>query len=109
MKRSKFWLLLFAAFIIPALFAVVAFGACGVGHGDCTLVILFPLLFPFALLFSEAFPNAFGILLLLTLAQFPSYVAVLAKFYGGVRYRLARNVILAAHVSAVVLAFLFWL
>jgi hypothetical protein len=108
MKRSNFWLLLILSFVVPAIYAVAAFAACGVGHGNCTLMILFPVLFPFALLFSQAFPNSFGILLILALAQFPLYVIALAASRRGGRYHLVRNLLITAHGVAVILAFISW-
>ena len=108
MKRSNFWLCLILSFVAPAIYAAAAFAACGVGHGDCRLLILFPVLFPFALLFSQAFPNSFGIILILALTQFPLYVIALAASRRGGRYHLVRNLLIAAHGVAVVLAFMFW-
>jgi hypothetical protein len=108
MKRLSFWLLLILSFVAPPIYAVAAFAACGVGHGNCTLMILFPVLFPFALLFSQAFPNSFGILLILALAQFPLYVIALAASRRRGQYHLVRNLLIAAHGVAVVLAFMSW-
>ena len=108
MKRLNFWLLLILSFVAPAIYAAAAFAACGVGHGNCTLMILFPVLFPFALLFSQAFPNSFSIILVLALAQFPLYVIALAGSWRGGRYHLVRNLLITAHVVAVVLAFISW-
>ena len=81
---------------------------CGVGHGDCRLLIAFPVLFPYATLFSTVFPYNVGILLILALAQFPLYVLALTRLRGTPRYGLVRNLILIAHGLAVVLAFIVW-
>jgi hypothetical protein len=108
MNRSSLWLWLVFSFVAPALYVALAFAACGVGHGNCTLMILFPFLLPFALLVSEAFPNSIGIILTLVLAQFPLYVIALAVSRHRGRYRLVRNLLIAAHGVAVVLALVFW-
>lgn len=108
MKRLNFWPWLILSFVAPMLYAAAAFAACGVGHGDCTLMILFPVLFPFAWLFSQAFPNSFGILLIPALAQFPLYVIALAASRRGERYYPVRYLLIAAHGVAVVMAFITW-
>lgn len=108
MKQLYFWPLLILSFVAPFIYLAAAFAACGVGHGNCALMILFPALFPFALLFSQAFPDSFSILLILALAQFPLYVIALAASRRGERYRLVRNLLIAAHGVAVVLAFMSW-
>lgn len=108
MKRLNFWPWLILSFVAPASYVAAAFAACGVGHGDCTLLIFFPVLLPFACLFSQAFPNSFSIILILALAQFPLYVIALAVSRRGARYHLVRNLLVAAHGMAVVLAYMSW-
>ena len=108
MRRSGIWFWLAISLIVPFLFLAVTFAMCGVGHGDCRLLIAFPVLFPYATLFSTAFPNQMGILLVLALGQFPLYVLALARLRGTPRYGLVRNLILAAHALTVVVAFIVW-
>ncbi len=108
MKRSGQWLWLTLSFIVPAVYVAVAFAACGIGHGDCTLMVFFPALFPYALLFSQAFPNNIAVILLLALGQFPLYVIAWAMTERGKRHPLARILLIGAHVAAVVLAFISW-
>ena len=108
MKQLSFWLWLILSIVAPVLYAGAAFAACGVGHGDCTLMVLAPVLFPFAILFSQAFPNSIVAILILSLAQFPLYVITLAASRRSGRQRLVRNLLIAAHAAAVALAFSFW-
>jgi hypothetical protein len=108
MNRPSLYLWLTLSLVAPAVYVAAAFAACGVGHGDCRLMILFPLLFPFALLFSEAFPSSIGVILTLALAQFPLYVMALDASRRAGRHRLVRNLLVAAHGVAVLLAFVFW-
>jgi hypothetical protein len=108
MNRSSLWLWLILALVAPALYVAAAFAACGVGHGDCTLMVLFPILLPFALLFSVAFPNSAGVILTLALAQFPLYVIALAASRLRGRYGLVSILLVATHGAAVLLAFVFW-
>ena len=108
MKRSGLWGWLAISIIVPFVFVAVTFAMCGVGHGDCRLLIVFPVLFPYATLFSTVFPYYVSILLILALGQFPLYVLALARLRGTPRYGLVRNLILAAHALAVVIAFIVW-
>ena len=106
MKRSSLWLWLAISLGAPALYVAVAFAACGIGHGDCSLMSFFPALFPYALLFSQAFPNDIAVILLLALGQFPLYVIAWATPVGGKRHPLVRILLIGAHVAAAVLAFI---
>jgi hypothetical protein len=108
MKPSGLWSWLAISIIVPLVFLSVTFALCGVGHGDCRLLIVFPVLFPYATLFSTVFPYNVGILLILALGQFPLYVLAFARLRGTRRQSLVRNLILAAHALAVVIAFIVW-
>lgn len=108
MNHLRLWLWLALSLVAPALYVAAAFVACGVGHGDCTLMVFFPVLLPFALLFSEAFPNSIAIIIALALAQFPLYVIALAASRRRGRHRLVLSLLVAAHAAAAALAFAFW-
>jgi hypothetical protein len=107
-KGSGLWIWLAISIIVPVLFVGVTFAMCGVGHGDCRLLIVFPVLFPYATLLSVMFPYNVGLLLILALVQFPMYVLACGQSRGTPRHGLVRTLILISHGFAVVLAFMLW-
>jgi hypothetical protein len=107
MNRFTFWSLLVASFILPALFALLAIGACGVGHGDCRLMVGFPALFPFAYIAVTLFPNSALLLFGLALSQFPLYVLLLRKAAEKSRLRPTAVALVVAHALAAALAYVF--
>ena len=109
MTRQKFFILLILSFVVPAAFLFMAFALCGVGHGDCRLMILFPALFPYSAICANLLKDSPALFIPLALLQYPAYV-VLAR--RDTRNTTARKVwlwLLAAHVVAALVAYLFML
>ncbi|HEX8072484.1 MAG TPA: hypothetical protein VF546_21230 [Pyrinomonadaceae bacterium] len=102
MSRTSFTALLILSFVLPAAVALLAIGACGVGHGDCRLMAVYPALFPYSFLGGNLFKSSAGLFVGAALVQYPAYVLLLRR--AGSRPRLI--VLLAAHVVAALAGYL---
>jgi hypothetical protein len=98
---AGFILLLILSFILPAVVVLFIFGACGVGHGDCRPLVVYPALFPYSFLCGNLLPNSAVLVFAPALLQYPAYVLLLRR--AGSRKFLF--VLLAAHVAAALVGY----
>ena len=103
------WLALsILSLVLPTAFLFVAFAFCGVGHGDCRLMVLFPALLPYSAVCAELLPNTPLLFVPLALLQFPTYVLLLWRS-GPDAARKVWTGLFAAHVLTSVIAYSFFM
>ena len=99
---------LILSLILPTAFLFLAFALCGVGHGDCRLMILFPALLPYSAVCAELLPNTPLLFVPLALLQFPAYVLLIWRS-GPDAARKVMTGLFAAHVLTSVIAYSFFM
>ncbi len=104
MTRQKFYVLLILSFVIPAAVALLAIGACGVGHGDCRLMSAFPALFPYAYVVGDLLKDN-PIFILIALLQYPAYVLLAQRSNSNSWPRKLLFILLAAHIVTALLGY----
>jgi len=109
-RRSLAWRLasLILSLVLPTAFLFLAFALCGVGHGDCRLMILFPALLPYSAVCAELLPNTPLLFVPLALLQFPAYVLLIWRS-GPDAARKVMTGLFAAHVLTSVIAYSFFM
>ena len=93
---------------LPTAFLFVAFAFCGVGHGDCRLMALFPALLPYSAVCAQLLPNTPLLFVPLALLQFPAYVLLIRRS-GPEAARKVMIGLFAAHVLTSLIAYSFWM
>ena len=108
-RRSPAWRLasLILSFVLPTAFLFVAFAFCGVGHGDCRLMAVFPALLPYSAVCAQLLPNTPLLFVPLALLQFPAYVLLIWRS-GPDAARKVLIGLVAAHVLTSVIAYSFF-
>jgi hypothetical protein len=91
--------------VLPPIFLLVALGACGVGHGNCSAVIFIPFLYPFAIFSGLVFgENLVGPTVFIAIVQFPLYVGILGAAKSRPRFNLLLVALSVMHLLAVLVA-----
>ena len=106
---KRFTLLLILSFLVPAVFAFFAIGACGVGHGDCRLMVAYPALFPYSAVCAALLPNSPVLFIPLALLQYPAYFVLARRSATNAGPRKVWLWLLAAHILAALVAYSFML
>jgi hypothetical protein len=104
MNRSSLITMLISSFVIPALLAFLILGMCGVGHGECHPMVLYPAIFPYSFVAGNLFKDNVVLLFAPALLQYPIYVLLLL---WRARSRLVPFVLFVGHVVTALIGY--WL